>query len=354
LKGSVFHTSYVEASNAFRGVARERGFKLAAYELPGHRGLDNETLTIDVAVKGTGNQLILTSGIHGVEGYAGSGCQIECMMQSEFEGVRAVLIHAVNPYGVSYKSRTNECRVDLNRNCGGLFPRDHNSEYGAIHAQLSEFIHSPSLPDLTELRHSLETLQKELGAATFAATIAGGQYRHPDGLFYGGDVAQASFSLLNKVIADHCSDSQKCTLTVDIHTGLGSPGHGELIYMGDFRDTAFEIAQRWLGGVTCPASGDSASQAVNGSAENFFIRDDLGEQVSHLALEFGTAPILDVLEALCLDTWLRNQSEVDADTAALVREIVFAAFCGVTTTWQEAVLARARQVVAEAVQSLRE
>jgi len=349
----VFHTSYVEARCAFRDVARETGFELASYELPDHRGVDKEALTIDVGTKGSGNQLILTSGIHGVEGYAGSACQLDCMKELKFDGVHLVLIHGVNPYGFSHKSRTNECRVDINRNFGRDFPREHNIEYGAIHAKLSEFIHSPSLPDLAEIRHRLKILEREFGTSTFAAAVAGGQYCYPDGLFYGGEAPQASLRLLNDIISNHCSDKGTRTLTIDFHTGLGPSGHGELIYLGDHQDPAFEFAKRWLNGVTCPAAGDSASQAVKGSAENFFIRGDLGDQVSHVALEFGTAPLLDVLAALCCDAWLRNHSDVNVDTANIARQIVFNAFCSTRTTWQDAVLSRARQVVAEAIRAVR-
>ncbi len=349
----MFHTSYVEARRAFRDVGRESGFELATYELPGYQGIDGESLTIDVATKGSGNQLILTSGVHGVEGYTGSACQLDCMRRWDADGIRKVLIHAVNPYGFSYKSRTNECNVDLNRNCGQDFPQDHNFDYGAVHAQLEELLLAPSLPDPVEIRHRLETLQKKLGSTVFAAIVAAGQYRYPNGLFYGGNKAQESWKLLNDIVAAHCSNIAKQTLTIDIHTGLGPPGHGELIYMGDHQDIAFTIAQQWLHGVTCPASGNSASQAVAGSAENFFLRDDLGELVSHVALEFGTAPLLDVLTALCCDAWLRNQRDPGRDESESVQNIVFDAFCGHTADWQEAVLTGARHVVAEAVTALK-
>jgi len=353
LNGSLFHPSYVEARRAFRDTAREYDFDTVVFELPEHRGVDNEVLTIDVATKGVGNQLILTSGIHGVEGYAGSACQLDCMQQLPFEGIRVVLIHGINPYGFSHKSRTNECGVDLNRNCGPEFPRGHNAEYGDIHARLTEIIHSPSLPDLAETREKLAILEQEIGTTPFATAVAGGQYRYPDGLFYGGQAPQVSLGLLNRIISEHCSTSSKKTLTIDIHTGLGPSGHGELIYLGDQRDAAFELARRWLGDVTCPAAGDSASQVVEGSAENFFIRDELGDQVSHVGLEYGTLPLLDVLAALCFDAWLRNRNNVGLADAKIVRQIVFDAFCGSTANWQEAVLARARQVVGDAALAIR-
>jgi len=348
----MFHTSYKEARRAFRNTARDSNFEIASYKLPNLRGIDGESLTIDVAIKGEGNQFILTSGLHGVEGYAGSGCQIACMKHINFNNMRVILIHAINPYGFSYKSRTNENAVDLNRNCGGSFPRNYNQEYDHIHDKLRTHIYNNVPPSQSALKKTLRLLEATLGKSEFAAAITGGQFRHPDGLFYGGDQPQKSLEIVNDILMTHCSNKASRTLTIDFHTGLGPSGHGELVFTGTSPCRALELVRQWLPDVTCPAEGGSVTKSVKGSAEQIFIRDDLGHQVSYAALEFGTLPMTDVLLALCGDIWLNRHTKIDAHVANRIRTDMFAAFCGTTDEWRASVLKKTHKVVKQAVHAL--
>ena len=93
--------------------------------LEGVDGLEGETLATDVVRIGPADAkrlLVLTSATHGVEGFCGSGAQIALMRDEalpalmEKLGVAMLLVHAINPYGFSYLSRTTEGNVDLNRN----------------------------------------------------------------------------------------------------------------------------------------------------------------------------------------------------------------------------------------------
>ncbi len=348
----MFHTNYRDARRAFRDAARDNNFEFASYKLPNLCGIDGENLSIDVAVKGEGNQLILTSGVHGIEGYAGSGCQISCMKHIDFNDIRVILIHAINPHGFSYKSRTNENAVDLNRNCGGSFPRYYNHDYDHIHEKLRAHIYNDSPPSQSALKKTLQLLEATMGEAEFAKAITGGQFRHPDGLFYGGNRLQKSLEIVNDILMTHCRNKASRTLTIDFHTGLGPSGHGELVFTGTAPQPALGLVRQWLTDVTCPAEGGSVTKSVKGSAEKIFIRDDLGHQVSYAALEFGTLPMKDVLLALCGDVWLKRQTKVDADIANHIRTSVFTAFCGTTDEWQTSVLIKTHKVIKQAVQAL--
>jgi len=84
--------------------------------------------TTDIAVlAGSGPGLVVhSSGVHGVEGFAGSGIQIAILSNFSAEAAEArsadpdaptiVLVHAVNPFGMAHFRRFNENNVDLNRN----------------------------------------------------------------------------------------------------------------------------------------------------------------------------------------------------------------------------------------------
>ena len=72
-----FSDSYAEARNKFVEAARIAGSELSSYRLPDLTGPNNEDLVIDVArfgPKSVRNLLLVISGVHGVEGFCGSGC----------------------------------------------------------------------------------------------------------------------------------------------------------------------------------------------------------------------------------------------------------------------------------------
>ena len=91
----------------------------------------NEDLTVDVAIlRGTNSDraIIHSSGVHGVEGFAGSAVQCATLQflsqtldKSDknpdhlLPGPTLIFIHGVNPYGMRHHRRVNENNVDLNR-----------------------------------------------------------------------------------------------------------------------------------------------------------------------------------------------------------------------------------------------
>src|SRR3546814_17702236 len=77
-------------------------------------------------------------GTHGVEGFCVSGAQIGHFRYRLFEampaGTRAVMIHAINPYGFAWLRRVTEDNVDLNRNFQDFSkPLPENRPYEEIH-----------------------------------------------------------------------------------------------------------------------------------------------------------------------------------------------------------------------------
>src|SRR3546814_16916854 len=89
-------------------------------DLPTARGAQDEELAIDIAVFGDPDAektLFLVSGTHGQEGFYGSALQIEYLRDLEIpEGANVVALHALNPWGFSYLSRTDDQTIDVNLN----------------------------------------------------------------------------------------------------------------------------------------------------------------------------------------------------------------------------------------------
>src|SRR5580704_16955440 len=117
-----FSADYQGARARFRAAAAAAGGALDAVANP-NRGPDGGELATDVAWFGPRTAekvLVMVSGTHGVEGFCGSGAQVDWLTRGEAAslpaGVAALLVHAINPYGFAWLRRVTEENVDLNRN----------------------------------------------------------------------------------------------------------------------------------------------------------------------------------------------------------------------------------------------
>ena len=118
-----FSPDYATARKRFRAAARAAGATLDAIALEA-RGPAGEDLTVDFARWGERDArrvLLHTSGLHGVEAYAGSAIQLAVLASPPEPpaGCALLLAHVLNPYGMAWRRRANEHNVDLNRNFPG-------------------------------------------------------------------------------------------------------------------------------------------------------------------------------------------------------------------------------------------
>ena len=119
---SYFSFDYQEARYKFLDASTAIGAKIESFKNP-NSGPEGEPLFTDVALIGPKDAkdiLVLGSGTHGVEGFAGSGIQTGLLRQGIALNMKPnmsiVMIHAINPYGFAHLRRFNEDNVDLNRN----------------------------------------------------------------------------------------------------------------------------------------------------------------------------------------------------------------------------------------------
>src|SRR5689334_2319210 len=110
-----FSSSYSGARAKFHELARRAHARINTFGLPRVWGREGEALAMDIAWLGPASPrgvVIVTSGTHGVEGYAGSGFQCALMAARDFSwrrpDVAVVLVHALNPFGFSHVCRVNE------------------------------------------------------------------------------------------------------------------------------------------------------------------------------------------------------------------------------------------------------
>lgn len=351
---SVFSESYAEARERFLATATQAGAELTTFRHPGATAPDGTALHVDLARLGSstaGRVLLCVSGTHGVEGYAGSACQLALLHAVVPADTSMLLVHALNPYGFAYRRRVNEDNVDLNRNFVDHADPPPNTDYAQVHPALV-----PAEWDGTARKAADERLLQlaaEHGARRLQAVITYGQWTHADGLFYGGNRPVWSHQVLRTIVGEQLRGHHRIAY-IDLHTGLGAWGRGEPIFRGGVGPDVRDRARAWYGPeLTVPAQGTSSSTPITGNTAHAVIEAvSEGQELTAITLEFGTLPGPEVLDALRADNWLHVQPDPPAALAKAIKYRISAAFYPAEYSWRRAVLDRSREVFDQAFAGL--
>ncbi len=347
---SYFSANYQQARGKFLELCAAQGFAMDSYQNKLAQAPDGSDLFMDVATLGAADAsrlLVLFSGTHGIEGYCGSGIQNALLGESYFKDLhpdlQIALIHAVNPYGFAHDRRVNEDNIDLNRNFldfDNEVPSDNG--YSDIHAFLVPEAWEGELR--TQADAGLAQYARDNGPAALQHAASGGQYTHPDGLFYGGAAPSWSAQTIRRVLKELAA-SAKQICCIDIHTGLGPYGFGEMIAAGSPAQVkrTFEFYSGYE--VTDPDAGTSSSAPVQGTMAHGVERDLPGIETHFLALEYGTLPMKEVMTALRADNWLYQSGVVDSPFGQQIKTEVRSAFYCDEVQWKTMVYERALDVV---------
>lgn len=353
-----FSENYAQARQAFLDAARIAGAQIEPFEniCSTTAGLP---LFTDVALLGpaeAGSALLLISGTHGVEGFAGSAIQSGLLLGegADWGGLksRVVMIHALNPFGFANLRRCNEENVDLNRNFvnhAGTCPE--NPGYRKLSAAIAPRALSFPVNLFSMMRiyryrllHGREQLQQ---------AVTHGQYAYPQGLFYGGRSASWSNRLLREVAARYLARATR-VISVDVHTGLGPYGFGELILNDAVGTPAYQRALTWWGKdrVKSTVDGHSVSAHLSGTVNLALAGMLPGAEVTAAGLEFGTLPPMAVFNALRAENWLHHHGGAHYPGAAKIKARFLRAFYPEDHLWKRKVLEQGRFVVEQALAAM--
>jgi hypothetical protein len=172
--------------------------------------------------------IIISCGIHGVEGFAGSAAQRmfmrEILPKVDLENTGIFLIHGMNPFGFKYVRRVTENNVDLNRNCdvGKALFTGKNEGYSS----LVEFLNPEKPVDMDSMgnqfffvRAVIKILQKSM--KNLRQSVLQGQYEFAKGIFFGGKNFEPQVILIKSALAGTISDYD-AVFGIDLHTGWGA------------------------------------------------------------------------------------------------------------------------------------
>ena len=342
-----FSADYREARGKFRDAAARAGAALQSFVNPGVKGPTGEELATDVARFGpesAGRVLITVSATHGAEGFCGSGAQIgslETGFHRELPADTAlVMVHAINPYGFAWIRRVNEDNVDLNRNYvnhAGTLPANPGYDELADAICPAEWDAGPP----AEASRQLEAYAREHGPAALQHAVTAGQYNHADGVFFGGAAPTWSRETMLGIVAEHADGARRLAL-IDFHTGLGPWGYGEPIVTHGQGSPALARARQWYGDrITSTSLGNSTSADVRGDMLTGVEHRYERIEVTGLAIEYGTLPFNDVLDAVRADNWLHTHGKLDSGQGREIKAQIRDAFYGDRDDWKQMIFEQA-------------
>lgn len=392
-----FRPSYEEARELFRSSAATAGFSLESIVIYSDgKGRD---YTTDVAIlRGDPKRVLLhISGVHGVEGYAGSASQITALQYFalrnttrralyEAEGAEAptvVLVHILNPFGMSHNRRVNEDNIDVNRNFLSNEQletvRSRNPNFaGYVDV---EFLLNPTYQIGTAMGpygmwlsdlHGLLKVAYAVGAVgieSIKRSLVAGNYYKSSGLGFGGFSRSRSVEALSRIATDLNIDEASKVVLIDVHTGLGLPGIDTLVYFSGSRLAQFEKlfpkelsadGTTVVGGRKENGKGEGEGAAMSGYDLTVGTTDDFCREAMspHLpeedrvcvTQEFGTVPTVRVGKALMDENYgfLHGTETERIEYGRRLRACFFVE----TTPWARAVAHRGLQVLLQAFDSL--
>ena len=310
--------------------------------------IDNIYLPAEVE---TTNLIILTTGVHGMEGYIGS-----VMLDVFFEEIYPTLntdntgilvVANINPYGMKYMRRYNENNVDLNRNFiedWESFDISSNKEYPKVESFLqpvgamgNAFWHEVSFY-LSLAKEALTT-----GADTISDALLTGQYEYAEGVYYGGNGDEKSTSYLKGVFADCIDGSYENLIHIDIHSGYG-PRYNMVIF-NSVQDPTTEAEAKEMFGYDYIIATDSEDFYVTfGDTTDYFYRlarsKDSDKELYSTCFEFGTIGDSFIDSILSLKFTVDENRQhwyptSDPITAEMVKQNYYELFYPTETQWRE-------------------
>lgn len=320
---------------------------------------ENDGLYIDKiylpAAEENKNLIVLTTGVHGMEGYIGS-VMLDVFFEEVYpeldtDKIGILIIANVNPYGMKYMRRYNENNVDLNRNFildWDDFDLSSNKDY----PEVKEFL-QPEGAIGNALWHEVEfflNLGKEAitkGADKVSDALLSGQYEYPQGVYYGGKGDEKSTSYLKNEF-EACLDGEYENIVhIDIHSGYG-PRYNMVIFNSVFEEMTEAETKKAFGYDYIIAHDSESFYATTGDTTDYFYRlaqsKDSDKGLFSTCFEFGTIGDSFVESILSLkytvdenrQHWYPTENAVAAE---VVKENYAELFYPTETEWREKTVA---------------
>jgi len=297
--------------------------------------------------------VLLTSGVHGVEGFVGSAIQIKAFERPPPPGVRFVFVHAINPFGFAHLRRGDQDNVDLNRNF--LDEGQPHAGSDPFYENLDPLLNPPSPPgrfDTFSARAFWNIMH--YGLPPLRQAIAAGQYDFPKGLFFGGSVPSPVQAIFRENLPHWLGDACR-VVHLDVHTGLGPWATHKLLIDPPLTPDQMKHATDWFGPeVLQPSLMDGVAYHSPGGFGPWCAANNSHRDYLFLCAEFGTYHNVKMLAGMRKENRAHYWSNGPSDprylrTKAYLKEL----FCPASPAWRKRVVEDGAELVVRAAEGLR-
>lgn len=325
-------------------------------------------MALDVAQDGPADAkkiALISSAVDGVEGFCGSGIQVQALRDRSWRkqvlggnsnDVAVLYLHAINPWGFSHLRRVTHENVGMNRNFPD-FSKPLPANVGF--RELRPLLLPSTWPPAPEVQQQVQQYIATRGMKGLQAAASAGQYEFAGGLFFGGHAPTWSNTALHQVLRDYCGQASHVAW-VDLHTGLGPTGVGERIYSGHEGDPGnYARCARWWGNagaapITRLDDGSTSPADLNGTIRQCVDTELAHAEATKITLEFGTALVMQGLQAMRAEQWLKLHPETPAPKAAVIKQALRDYFYVDTHEWKTQIPHQGLQTLAQMVGGLSE
>lgn len=314
--------------------------------------------------------LVMLSGVHGVEGFAGSAIQSmfieEVLPRIDRNKWGVMIVHALNPYGYKYHLRNTENHVNLNRNC---FSRpDSYRETNPESISLSDrFVPRMAVNSIVSdlVQKRIERAGKvhfdDISMDHFIKSVGVGQWEKVEGLEFGGFENEPQVRELISALRQRMPE-YKDVLLFDLHTGLGERGRLHLL-TGDVEGS---VDPDFFTDLFQPKEDEKIYDYTSADTEGFYetlgatnnIFPELakpGQRVCALTMEFGTLGHSLDNQVQSLNLWLLEHQGAhfgyaNEDLAQKIKADYLEKFFPSAPEWRMKVLATSRALFQRVLQ----
>jgi predicted deacylase len=290
--------SYEESREDFQALLEpiQRRWPSAAL---GQETLTGSGLTVDwiqaEAAERPERVFILTTGLHGIEAYA--GVYILQLFIEEFlprldeKTTGLLLVHAINPWGMQQRRRVNPDNIDLNRSFVDETRRAPNPDYERLAPLINPQRRLGSLPvEQARFLGGLGLKIWQMGTLRIKCGLLGGQYAHPRGLYFGGQSLPQESQLMMRLFREAFGRFGQ-VLHIDMHTGYGPPG--QLTLVNSTREPrSGDVLRAAFGYEHIAAANPQEFYPINGDMVDWLYRlaqeEFPGKRFYSTTFEFGT------------------------------------------------------------------
>ena len=351
-----FSADYVPARRRFRDGARRLGWTTDQCPIEAR---DAGDLTIDVAISpsiSADTVLVVSSGLHGIEGPFGSAVQAACLERwhdapGPLANVRCVFLHALNPFGFATSRRFDGDNVDVNRNFmdWDAAPSGGSELYRRFDPLLNPR-RAPSRWDTFRAR-GLWYIAR-YGRPALKQALVTGQYDFPKGLFFGGHGPSPTLQALQSRMGAWIGRAGQ-VVHLDFHTGLGVWATYKLITDTPLGDAQRQRLTRWFGAGSFEEHDPrGVAYRARGSFGQWCVARRFAPDYLFLFAEFGTYGNLSVLAGLRAENQAHHWGRPDDAATIRAKRRLRDLFYPSSTEWRSRTLAAGVALVEGAARGL--